>query len=70
MVMRNKIGQLIARLGVTPYRFAKETGINPTTVYLLKNDPSKFPREQIWSRIIATYKVQPNDIVEYSDDAD
>lgn len=70
MAMQNKIGQLIKSLGITPYRFAKETGINQTTVYSLKNNPHKFPREAVWDRIIATYKVEPNDIVEYSGLAD
>lgn len=65
MPMRNKIDRLISNLGVSAYRFAEDTGITKNTVYLLKNNPKQFPTGEIFDKIIETYKVSPNDIVEW-----
>lgn len=65
MTMRNRINKLIEELGVTAYRFAQQTGISRNTVYLLKGNPSQFPSGEIFDRIITTYQVTPNDIVEW-----
>ncbi len=66
MPMRNRINDLIQGLGITAYRFSEDTGISKTTVYLLKNNPSQFPSEKIFDRIIEKYKVTPNEIVEWT----
>jgi hypothetical protein len=68
MAMRNKIDSLIKRLGITPYRFAKDTGISPNNIYLLKNDPSQFPSARIFDLILERYKdegIEVNDIIEW-----
>lgn len=65
MPMRNKLGELIQKLGVTPYRFAEQTGISKNTVYLLKNNPSQFPSGEVFDRVISRYNVTPSDIVEW-----
>ena len=68
-MMRNRIAELIDRLGVTAYRFAEETGITKNTVYDLKNRPEQFPTAGVFDRIIRAYpKVMPNDIVEWVDE--
>ncbi|WP_371413486.1 helix-turn-helix domain-containing protein [Microcystis aeruginosa] len=36
--MKNKIDSFIKRLGITPYRFAKDTGLSMNNIYLLKNE--------------------------------
>lgn len=64
--MKNRINDLIHRLGVTAYRFSEDTGISKTTVYLLKNNPNQFPSGDVFDRIIEKYNVAPNDIVERS----
>lgn len=70
MPMRNRVSDLIQRLGVTAYRFAEDTGISKNTVYLLKNKPSQFPSGEIFDRIIGTYPdLTPNDIVEWTPEA-
>lgn len=68
--MKNKVDELIKKIGVTPYSFAKETGISKNTVYLLKNNPLQFPSKEVFSRVIKTYGVTPNDIVEWTPDTD
>jgi DNA-binding Xre family transcriptional regulator len=65
MPMRNRINELIETLGVSAYRFAEQTGISKNTVYLLKNNPSQFPSNEVFDRIISTYKVKPDNIVEW-----
>lgn len=64
--IKNRISELIAQLGITAYRFSEDTGISKNTVYLLKNNPSQFPSQDIFDRIIRAYKVTPNDIVEWT----
>ncbi|MCM0593337.1 MAG: helix-turn-helix transcriptional regulator [Gloeotrichia echinulata IR180] len=63
--MKNKIDSLIKRLGVSAYRFAEDTGITKNTVYSLKNNPSQFPSGEVFDRIISTYKVSVNEIIEW-----
>ncbi len=65
MPMRNRIDELIKKLGVSAYRFAEDTGITKNTVYLLRNNPSQFPSGDVFDRIISTYKVTPEEIVEW-----
>jgi DNA-binding Xre family transcriptional regulator len=65
MPMKNKIDSLIKRLGVSAYRFAEDTGITKNTVYSLKNNPSQFPSGEVFDRIISTYKVSVNEIIEW-----
>lgn len=65
MPMRNRVDRLIKDLGVSAYRFAEQTGITRNTVYLLKNNPLQFPTSDVFDRIISTYRVSPNDIVEW-----
>ena len=68
MAMKNKIDSLIKRLGITPYRFAKDTGISMNNIYLLKNDSSQFPSARVFDLILETYKdkgIGVNDIVEW-----
>lgn len=70
MPMKNRVSDLIQRLGVTAYRFAEDTGISKNTVYLLKNNPSQFPSGEVFDRIIGTYpEITPNDIVERTPEA-
>jgi hypothetical protein len=52
-------------LGVSAYRFAEDTGITKNTVYSLKNNPSQFPSGEVFDRIISTYKVSVNEIIEW-----
>ena len=62
--MRNKIKELIERLGISAYRFSENTGIPKNTVYLLRNKPDQYPSSGICDRIIDTYpQITPNDIV-------
>ncbi|MEL4897770.1 helix-turn-helix domain-containing protein [Crocosphaera sp. Alani8] len=63
--MRNKISQLIEQLGVTPYRFAKDTDISTNTIYSLKKNPHQFPTGEVFDKIIAKYEVSLDEIVEY-----
>jgi DNA-binding Xre family transcriptional regulator len=65
MPMKNKIDTLIKQLGISAYRFAEDTGITRNTVYSLKNNPLQFPSGDIFDRIISTYKVRLDDIVEW-----
>lgn len=62
--MKNRISELIEGLGITAYKFAKETGISMNTVYLLKNNPNQYPSSDICDRIIDAFpQITPNDIV-------
>jgi DNA-binding Xre family transcriptional regulator len=63
--MRNRIERLVEDLGITPYRLAKDTGISKNTVYLLISNPSQFPKGEVFEKIIESYRVTPNDIVEW-----
>jgi DNA-binding XRE family transcriptional regulator len=61
--MKNRIEELIKELGITPYRFAKDTGISSNTVYQLKNNPDQFPSGVVFDRIISHYQVGVDRIV-------
>ena len=68
-MMKNKIDQLITELGVSAYKFAQDTGITKNTVYLLKNNPLQFPTGEVLDRIINTYGVGLESIIEHVPDS-
>lgn len=68
MTMKNKIPELIERLGISAYQLAGDTGISRNTIYMLKKNPTQFPSKDVFDKIITKYQVTPNDLVEWVPD--
>lgn len=65
--MKNKIKDFLEKRGVTPYRFGKDVEISQTTAYALVNNPDQLPSSTVLSKICDTYKVQPNEVIEWEE---
>lgn len=63
--MKNKIKQFLRLREISVYRFRIDTGIAQRTAYDLCNDPTQLPGSNVLSKICDTYKVQPNEILEW-----
>lgn len=63
--MKNKIREFLETRGITPYRFGKDVEISQTTAYALVNNPDQLPSSTVLSKICDTYKVQPNEVLEW-----
>lgn len=63
MPLVNRIKEFVDSRGITPYRFAQETGITSNTVYALYHNPNQRVGAAVLEKICATYKVQPNKIL-------
>lgn len=69
MPMRNKVkGLLIDGLGITRYRFWKDTGLSRQIAYQIADDPSYIPSGSTIETICRVYQVQPGDILEFFPD--
>jgi DNA-binding Xre family transcriptional regulator len=66
--MRNRVKFFLEAKGISAYQFIKDTGIAPTTGYKLAKDPSHLPSIRVLEVICNTYKVQPGEILEWSDE--
>ncbi|HLP92219.1 MAG TPA: helix-turn-helix transcriptional regulator [Nostocaceae cyanobacterium] len=69
MPVRNKIKQFLDQKGITAYKFRKDVGIAQRTAYDLYNNPDQLPSSTVLSKICDTYKVQPNEILEWVESA-
>jgi DNA-binding Xre family transcriptional regulator len=67
MPVKNKIKSFLGERGITPYRFGKDVEISPTTAYALVNNPEQLPSSTVLSKICDTYKIQPNDVLEWAE---
>lgn len=64
MAVVNRLSKLIKELGITPYRMAKDTGVSSNTIYALRNNPDQYPSKDVAQRILETYDLCPNDLIE------
>lgn len=65
MPMKNKVTAFLEERGITAYQFIKDTGISENTGYGLNRDPNHLPSIKVIRTICDTYKIQPNDILEW-----
>jgi DNA-binding Xre family transcriptional regulator len=65
MAVRNKIKQFLESRKITVYRFRLDTGIAQRTAYDLCNDPDQLPGSNVLSKICDTYRIQPNEVLEW-----
>ena len=68
MPMKNKIQLFLKSRSLTPYRFIQETGIATATGYKLAGDEAYLPSVKVLGVICDTYRVQPNEILEWVDE--
>ena len=67
MPIKNRIKEFIESKGITAYRFQKDTGLAPKTVYDLCNDPWQVPHITTLNKICDLYKIQPNELMVWVD---
>jgi DNA-binding Xre family transcriptional regulator len=70
MPVKNKIKSFLEARQITPYRFGKDVEISQTTAYALVNNPDQLPSSTVLSKICDTYKIQPNDVLEWAEGED
>ena len=63
--VRNKVKQFIDGMGITIYRFRKDTGIANKTAYDLYNNPMQYPNKNVMRKMCAAYRKQPGDFLEH-----
>ncbi|MFN6571087.1 helix-turn-helix domain-containing protein [Dendronalium sp. ChiSLP03b] len=63
MPIRNKVKQFVDGLGITRYRFQKDTGIAPSTAYNLYDNPDWIPQVTALNKICDYYRVQPSELI-------
>lgn len=68
MSMRNRVKFFLESKGISTYQFIKDTGIAPTTGYKLAKDPTHLPSIRVLEVICSTYKVQPGEILEWTEE--
>lgn len=64
-MIRNDIKTLVDRLGITPYKFWKETGLAKDTAYGLYKKPEYIPKKDVMERLAVTYGWQPGQYIYY-----
>ena len=65
MAIRVNLDVLLAQRGMSVGQFAKEVGITPANVSVLKNGRAKAIRFSTLEGICRTLDCQPGDIIEY-----
>lgn len=71
MAVRNRVKDYIAAMNITPYEFAKKTGVAKNTVYNLCNYPSQIPAPVVMDKIYKAFpKTQPNDLIAFVPDSE
>jgi len=68
MPMRNKIKPFLSSMGITRYRFWKDTRIAMRTAYDLYEHPEQIPAGTVLEKICSTYQVQPGELLEWIPD--
>ena len=68
MAIRVNLDVLLAQRGMSVGQFAKEVGITPANVSVLKNGRAKAIRFSTLEGICRTLDCQPGDILEYRED--
>ncbi|MCC5634044.1 MULTISPECIES: helix-turn-helix domain-containing protein [Nostoc] len=63
MPIRNKVKKFVDGLGITRYRFQKDTGIAPSTAYNLYDNPDWIPQVTALNKICDFYRVQPSELI-------
>lgn len=69
MPMRNKIPEFLKERNISAYRFIKDTGVAFATGYKLAKDPAHLPSTKVLCAICDRYKIQPSDVLEWTDDS-
>ena len=64
-MLKNDIKTLVDRLGITRYRFWKDTGFNQRTAYALYDNPSYIPKKEVMERLAKIYGWQPGQYLYY-----
>ncbi|MEM7717530.1 MAG: helix-turn-helix transcriptional regulator [Cyanobacteria bacterium P01_A01_bin.68] len=65
MPVRNLIKQFVDGMGISPYKFQKDTGLAQKTAYDLYNDAWQAPHITSLNKICDYYRIQPGKILEW-----
>ena len=66
--MKNRVKSFLEKRQLSAYQFIKDTGIAPATGYKMAKDSSYLPSVRVLEVICDTYKVQPNELLEWVDE--
>ncbi len=64
-MIRNDIKALVDRMGITRYRFWKDTGLSRETAYRLYDEPNYIPKKDVMEKLAETYGWQPGQYLYY-----
>ena len=64
-MIRNDIKALVDRMGITRYRFWKDTGLSRETAYRLYDEPNYVPKKDVMEKLAETYGWQPGQYLYY-----
>ena len=64
-MIKNDIKSLVDRMGISKYRFWKDTGLSKDTAYSLYNKPGYIPRKDVMEKLAETYGWQPGQYLYY-----
>ena len=64
-MLKNDIKTLVDRMGITRYRFWKDTGLSRQTAYELYDNPDRIPKQDVMERLAETYGWQPGQYLYY-----
>lgn len=67
-MIRNLLGDVLAKRGWTGYRLAKESGLAEPTVYHLLNAREAMTRRSTLNTLCRVLECQPGDLMEYVPD--
>ncbi|MGR3279914.1 helix-turn-helix domain-containing protein [Acaryochloris marina NIES-2412] len=68
--MKNTVKTFVDEMGITPYRFCKDTKIAQKTAYDLYNNPEHVPSSEVLTKICDRYKVQPEKLIRWVEKGD
>jgi DNA-binding Xre family transcriptional regulator len=68
MPMKNRVKKFLEAQGLSAYQFIKDTGIAPATGYKLAKTVDYLPSIRVLEVICDTYKVQPGEILEWTEE--
>ena len=64
-MIKNDVKTLVDRMGITKYRFWKDTGLSRDTAYKLYNKPEYIPKKHVMEKLAETYGWQPGQYLYY-----
>lgn len=66
--MKNKVKAFVDQQGISVYEFRKRTQVAQRTAYDLYNNPYQLPNASVLNKICDAFKIQPNEILEWTEE--